>query len=98
MTTKNTFIDYLADLNLDAYMLEDINPYDNTTIRNNAEALAQVIMEEWHNNIAVDDSLEEEILASITEEILLFIHDNYPHGTLHKQYSDFYDYIKERFF
>lgn len=98
MTIKNTFADYLTDLNQCACTANNSNPYTDTDIRCNAEMLAHVIMEEYRNNVTFDDSLAEEILAAVTQEILFFIHDNYPCTTPRKQYSDFYDYIKERYF
>ena len=98
MTIKNTFADYLTDLNQCACTANNPNPYTNTDIRCNAEMLAHVIMEEYHNNVTFDDSLAEEILAAVTQEILFFIHDNYPYTTPRKQYTDFYDYIKEKYF
>ena len=98
MTIKNTFADYLADLNQCACTANNPNPYTDTDIRCNAEMLAHVIMEEYRNNVTFDDSLAEEILAAVTQEILFFIHDNYPYTTPRKQYSDFYDYIKEKYF
>lgn len=98
MTIKNTFADYLADLNLCACTANNPNPYTDTDIRCNAEMLAHVVMEECYNNVTFDDSLAEEILAAVTQEILFFIHDNYPYITPRKQYIDFYDYIKERYF